>query len=247
MSEDEEEDDEDVKSRASSKKTKKHATPASASVDLTHPLKAWNEINAFDKAFRPFRDATIEKWSAKVSAATAGANLVSSAKKFKAINTSVLHQINTVLADRERLVKRTQLLRDGGAQKAIGVLPKPAAAGGKMDAQLAQYDVEIFDDGDFYQQLLKELVEARMGTLVYDPLVLGMKFAELKKLQNKKKKKQLRYHVHEKIQNFMAPEPRGTWHEEMVDELFMSLFEDVAPKQVVEEVSVPSDGLRLFG
>ncbi|KAJ3219794.1 hypothetical protein HDU67_009606 [Dinochytrium kinnereticum] len=285
-------DDDGAEEDAKGKKSKKRVNPT-AHFDLTNPFKAWEEIDAFDKAFQPFRDATIEKWSGKVSAASSGASLVSSGKKFKAINTSVLSQIKTVLMDRERLTKRTQLVRDGAnAKKALGVLPKPAefvkafekkegeeeaeAVGGKLDAQLAQYDTEIFDDGDFYQQLLKELIETRMGD-VDDPMILGMKFAELKKLQSKKKKKQvdiraskgrkLRYHVHEKIQNFMAPEPRGTWHEEMVDELFSSLFggsgrvstgangeggvaQDVQGEETEirdGEIAMPSDGLRVFG
>jgi hypothetical protein len=36
-----------------------------------------------------------------------------------------------------------------------------------------------------------------------------------------------RYHVHEKLANFMAPNPiadrENAWHDEMVDELFRSL------------------------
>jgi protein AATF/BFR2 len=38
-------------------------------------------------------------------------------------------------------------------------------------------------------------------------------------------KKISRYHVHEKIQNFMVPVPVvGGWHEEQIDELFASLL-----------------------
>lgn len=40
------------------------------------------------------------------------------------------------------------------------------------------------------------------------------------------KGRKLRYHVHEKLQNFMVPIPaqRGAWHEEQIDELFASLL-----------------------
>ncbi len=58
--------------------------------------------------------------------------------------------------------------------------------------------------------------------------------AQLRQLQSKKSKKQIdtraskgrkiRYQVQEKIQNFMAPQPVGKWHEEMAEELFASLF-----------------------
>jgi protein AATF/BFR2 len=33
-----------------------------------------------------------------------------------------------------------------------------------------------------------------------------------------------RFNVHEKIQNFMAPAPAGTWHDEMTEELYSSLL-----------------------
>lgn len=38
------------------------------------------------------------------------------------------------------------------------------------------------------------------------------------------KGRKLRYTVHEKLQNFMAPEDRGTWGERQVDELFGGLL-----------------------
>jgi protein AATF/BFR2 len=99
-----------------------------------------------------------------------------------------------------------------------------------------------------------------------------MKWAELRELQRKQRKKKkvdtkaskgrkLRYHVHEKLLNFMAPEPRGTWHESMVEELFGSLFGvklasseqtggsgDRSDEMNVDgDIVVPNDGLKLFG
>lgn len=65
-----------------------------------------------------------------------------------------------------------------------------------------------------------------------------------------------RYHVHEKLQSFMAPIPAGTWHEEMVDELFSSLLgkksslddnDDEEEQAEEEQDEVPDDGLRIFG
>lgn len=53
----------------------------------------------------------------------------------------------------------------------------------------------------------------------------------------------------------MAPIPAGTWHEEMVEELFSSLLgrkggnlddeEEVEEEEKEEEL--PDDGLRIFG
>ncbi|KAJ3025559.1 UNVERIFIED_CONTAM: hypothetical protein HDU68_007005 [Siphonaria sp. JEL0065] len=269
----------------------------------------WSQITAFDSAFDPFRDATIEKWSNKVMA-SAVAN-VNQGKKFKAINQSALTQIRAILSDKDRLVKRTRLVRSGGRDgsgRHLGhVVVAPVVAkkdndnddtedkekksqrseleiieelhekelsrkskSFATDSHLSNYDDQVFDDGDFYQQLLKELIEGRLLE-TDDPTLLSMKWAELKTLQSQTKKKKtvdtkaskgrkIRYAVHEKLANFMAPEPRGTWHDAMVDELFSSLFGGIgikgadAEENVQQEgagswgeVQIPSDGLKLFG
>jgi protein AATF/BFR2 len=73
-----------------------------------------------------------------------------------------------------------------------------------------------------------------------------------KKVDTKASKgRKLRYTVHEKIQNFMVPVPRGTWHEEQTDDLFASLFgkSGSAVQGIAPEVApaVLSDGFKLFG
>ncbi|KAJ3412207.1 hypothetical protein HDV05_001117 [Chytridiales sp. JEL 0842] len=241
------------------------------------------DISAFDSAFKPFRDATIEKWNAKVVAAAGGAAAAIQMKKLKAINTSVLTQIKTILQDRDRLVKRTRLVRDSDGPR-FGDLPTPDLTTNQdpvpptdpnalvhpsrqseaLDTHLSTHDPHIFDDTDFYQLLLKELIESRMSD-TSNPILLATKFAELRELQRKQRKKKkvdtkaskgrkIRYHVHEKLMNFMVPVPKGTWHESMVEELFGSLFghqqaEAEEGKMDVDggEIVVPNDGLKLFG
>ncbi|KAJ3357512.1 Riboflavin synthase alpha chain [Entophlyctis luteolus] len=232
--------------------------------------EVWSKIHALDSAFNTgFRNLTIEKWSNKVTASNAATAGNGNSKKFTAINLSAMAQINTVLSDKERLLKRTRLVRnsDGAKRRRLGEIQKDETLSTQkvdqdgvlvekseremieeleereqlkrrarqgVDTHLNNFDDEVFDDGDFYQQLLKELIEVRLLE-TDDPMELGMKWAELKQLQSKTKKKRdvdtkaskgrkIRYHIHEKLQNFMAPEPRGTWHEEMVTELFGSLF-----------------------
>lgn len=177
--------------------------------------------------FETFQNESIETWNAKIQLG----NGVQMQKKFKVLNQSIVSQIKTVLADRPRLIKRTQLMRSAyniiGKEKIADANPTDA------NDQVDSYDTEIFDDGDYYQQLLKELIESRMGDHE-DPVQMALKLAQLKQLQNQKSRKtvdtkaskgrKIRYQVQEKIQNFMAAEPRGTWHDEMIQELFSTLF-----------------------
>ncbi|KAI8984148.1 apoptosis antagonizing transcription factor-domain-containing protein [Mycotypha africana] len=194
--------------------------------------KLWKDISEMNDVFVPFRNSTLEKWSNKVQAAS-GARLN---KKFKAFDQNIMSQIENAMADKEGLIKRTQLQRSD--YKIIGktaqeATPTPADMDKKPDRHLNNYDVEIFDDHDFYQQQLRELIESRMVD-TDDPLAIGMRWAARKQTEQKKKKKdvnrkaskgrQLRFNVHEKLQNFMAPIPVGEWHESMIDELYSSLL-----------------------
>jgi len=64
----------------------------------------------------------------------------------------------------------------------------------------------------------------------------------------------MRYTVHEKLQNFMAVEDRGTWAERAADELFGSLFgarmglgeDDEEEVQEEQEDEGEEAGLMMF-
>ena len=50
--------------------------------------------------------------------------------------------------------------------------------GDEEDAEEDEVDAEIFDDDDFYQQLLKELID-RKSEGVTDPVLLGRQFLKI--------------------------------------------------------------------
>ncbi|KAK3015894.1 hypothetical protein RJ639_007630 [Escallonia herrerae] len=86
-------------------------------------------------------------------------------------------------------------------------------------------DPELLDDSEFYQQLLKEFFEA------FDSTSSETAFYVLRRLQTKKRKvvdrrasksRKIRYNVHEKIVNFMAPQPMDL--PPMAPKLFENLF-----------------------
>lgn len=87
---------------------------------------------------------------------------------------------------------------------------------------MKDYDEEIFDDQDFYNQLMRELID-RQTSNVLDPVELARKSIELQNLRNKTKKKvdtkaskgrKIRYNVHKQLVNFMAPIYRTKMSEE---------------------------------
>ncbi|GAA5900568.1 hypothetical protein JCM8208_000537 [Rhodotorula glutinis] len=215
------------------------------------------DLGKLETAFDPFLRTTVSKWSDKVLAASGLA--LAKDKKFKAVNQGALAQIDHALAssagaggagERERLVRRTRVRRGEGT-----VVGKPAVAaaagavddgaevslleGDKVKASAKEVDDECFDDSDFYQQLLRDVVESRMLDLddaTLTQLRHATSLARGKKVKKNvdtraSKGRKIRYHVHEKVQNFMIPIEAGTWHEEQVDELFASLLGRSFPQQ----------------
>lgn len=91
---------------------------------------------------------------------------------------------------------------------------------------------DVYDDTDFYQILLKDLVDKNMAESdVATSALGGIKWTVSKQKVKKpdldtkaSKGRKLRYHVQEKIQNFMAPEPQATWNDDQIDDLFSGLF-----------------------
>jgi protein AATF/BFR2 len=109
-----------------------------------------------------------------------------------------------------------------------------------------EHDPEVFDDDDFYHQLLRELID-RKSADVTDPIALGRHWLQIQRARAKADKKgkavdtkaskgrKVRYDVHAKLVNFMAPiYGDGAWKDEARDELFSSLFGNNRRKAAVE-------------
>ncbi|KAJ1866007.1 rRNA-processing protein bfr2 [Coemansia sp. RSA 989] len=199
----------------------------------------WKELEDLRSRFKLYRDESLEKWGNKVQISANAASL----KKFKAVNQGIMYQINQTLAAEQRLIERTQLKRVD--YKIIGKEQHKSAEHdkSKVDAHLKDTDPEIFDDTDFYQQLLRELIESRMVDSNDSAGALGTRWAAVNQRSQSKKRnvdtkaskgRRIRYHVMEKLQNFMPPIPAGTWHEDMVNELFSSLLGQKVPKSVLD-------------
>ncbi|XP_050092081.1 protein Aatf [Anopheles aquasalis] len=188
-----------------------------------------------------YRNGVLMKWHDRTKIASSVRNQKQSL--------SVLKKIEDSLINREELVRKTQLYR-GGYQR-LGRPTSdcdPSKPSGQTeekqptdhpeedDDQPAEakpvYDEEIYEDSDFYHQLLRELIEYKTNT-TDSPQEIANKLAELQKLRNKMKKnvdtkatkgRKIRYVVHKKLVNFMAPIPDYDWTDDAKDELFGSLF-----------------------
>ncbi|XP_066264917.1 protein AATF-like [Branchiostoma lanceolatum] len=212
-----EESDSEVKDKRPSRKRKHEETS-----DYPDRLQKRHKLT------QKFNLSTIEKWSEKTKLASGKYN----SKAFSSFNKSVREQIDQILGDQDRLVKRTQLKRS--SYKVLGRWADKAGEQelpAKLDPHLKEYDEEIFDDDDFYHQLLRELIERK--TTTDDPTELTKQWLEVQKLRKKVRKKvdtraskgrKIRYDVHRKLVNFMAPVHNMAMSEEGCNELFSSLF-----------------------
>ncbi|KAG9789443.1 Protein bfr2 [Exophiala dermatitidis] len=116
--------------------------------------------------------------------------------------------------------------------------------------------IGIYDDSIFYQSLLRDLIASRTAaastaaagvaadgtTIPLLPPKLHPSGSRHKKVDTKASKgRKVRYTVHEKLENFMAPEDRNTWEDAARTEFFASLLGNAAGK-VLNEPEEDEDG-----
>uniref|UniRef100_A0A804N1D3 Protein AATF n=1 Tax=Zea mays TaxID=4577 RepID=A0A804N1D3_MAIZE len=165
-----------------------------------------------------FRNTEIDKWHRKIQVTTGAAALKG---KLHAFNQNISDQVAGYMRDPSRMINRMYL-----TNSAVRVFGKDVGEPGTAEeGHIMEGDPELIDDSEFYQQLLKEFLES------CDRGASKSAFYSLKKQQVKKRKlvdrrasksRKIRYHVHEKITNFMAPEPMVL--PPMAPKLFENLF-----------------------
>ncbi|KAH1832483.1 rRNA-processing protein bfr2 [Aspergillus fumigatus] len=202
-------------------KSKKRKRPSAVSV-ATSTDSLWKRMTDLESDAVPHRRTVLDKWSLKVRGSTAalpnarGKLLGASASNQQTISAVIDAQVASETGD--RAAKRRRHSSDEG--------PEP-----------------VYDDTVFYQSLLRDLVEQRMSssdaiTNGIDTLhlqlpsrqgihpITGMRKDKVKRDVDTRasKGRKMRFDVHEKLQNFMAPEDRGTWTITAREEFFASLL-----------------------
>lgn len=177
----------------------------------------------FWKKFEPYRNATIEKWYERTRLLSGKVG-----RSFASLEQSPVKQIEHILMDEERLLRRTQTRRS--SYKILGA--GEATNDEEQKSGIGEPDEEIFDDDDFYHHLLREIIERKTSN-IDNPVALSRQWLEIQKLRKKVKRKvdtraskgrKIRYDIIPKLVNFMAPLDRSTYSEEAKTELFASLF-----------------------
>ncbi|KAJ8522765.1 hypothetical protein ONZ45_g726 [Pleurotus djamor] len=196
--------------------------------------EASQDAVVLENAVHPYQLQTLSKWSSKIQAVAPSVLLPSTRNAFSKNRQNIKSVVqlidDTLTTDREKLLNRTQTRRTKGAR--LGpTLSIPSGHTGKGSLEVVEdgdaIDTELFDDTDFYQQLLRDIIDSRGNTSATEDWLTIQKQKKAKKKVDTKasKGRKLRYEVHEKMQNFMVPVPvPGSWHDEQMDELFASLL-----------------------
>jgi len=194
-----------------------HKRKATTFESDTSTSELWSYARGQETASQNNRNQVLEKWSAKArgAATIAPRNRLNPSANVQPSITDVLN--TTISTSSDRFLKRART---------------PRSCAPYQDAQKQSYSEAVYDDADFYGVLLQSLLEQRnsdlASTINFD---VSKGYQMRREAKTKKdvdvkasKGRKLKYTVHEKLQNFMAPEDRGTWGERQAEELFGSLL-----------------------
>ncbi|OLY80119.1 Protein BFR2 [Smittium mucronatum] len=180
----------------------------------------WQSIESRNKRIKSFRDSTLTKWDTRINLLPSSL----SSKSLKAFKQSPLDQINSLLESKDRLLKRTHMSRINYSF----IVPK-------LEIGEKSY-LGIYDDTDFYQTLLHDLIDTKSQANSSKTIGSGLDAGLLKSVKNKQvdtkasKGRKIRYQVHEKLENFMAPSYLSgsstivPWTDQQVHELYSTLL-----------------------
>ncbi|XP_044744841.1 protein AATF [Coccinella septempunctata] len=163
------------------------------------------------EVYRIYRNKIIEKWYDKTRI-----------KHTESNSHTIVDQIDHILMDKSKLLKKTQLKRSDF--RIIGETEKE---------EEEQYNVNIYDDEDFYHQQLRELVEFKTSDIT-DPLQLSARWVALQNVRSKMKRKidtratkgrKLRFGAHSKMVNLGPTQDISFTTEDAKREIYRSIFQ----------------------
>ncbi|KAK5050565.1 hypothetical protein LTR84_003847 [Exophiala bonariae] len=183
------------------------------------PLKAtrstqtsdlWQHTTSLNSTILPIQRGTLDKWNTKTQP------VIDTASKPK-----LLQAGTSTHSMRLTEVLDTYLATTG-----------PTLIESSTSTSTSTSTSNFYDDNTFYQSLLRALISSRTNATStsdlsesYLPPKLHASGSRAKKVDTKASKgRKVRYTVHEKLQDFMAVEDRGTWEDAARREFFASLL-----------------------
>lgn len=188
--------------------------------------------NKYEK-LKNVRNEILNYWFEKTRFTLRGGKL--DKNSLDAFEQSTVKSIDHLLLNRLKLIQRTQLKR--GNYEIIG---KKEQDDEQINSELVEkkkkeiYDCEIFDDSDFYHQLLRELVNSLGASNLNNTTKVNPKWLKLMKERFKANKyvdtkatkaRKIRYKVHNLLINFMTPMTHlNQYDDEQHSNLIKSIF-----------------------
>lgn len=130
--------------------------------------------------YHPHLLQTLTKWSSKIQAVAPSVLLPSNRNAFSNDRQhlkNAVQLVNDHLTAHDKLLGRTQQWRGKGQRLGIEVREEPD-----------HVDTEVFDDTDFYQQLLRDVIDARGTSGANDWMVIQKQKKAKKKVDTKASK-----------------------------------------------------------
>lgn len=236
-------------------------------------------ISASHQAFKPQRRKILTRWANKTHSTTLST-------RNRLIQKPAEDSLALVLdgqlrgSNQDRLVQKTRIARSCAPLQQAAISQsnkKPTQDSAEDKAMMREYEEtsnasSVYDDADFYALLLRELIDHKKSYTKNTPnelsgstLIAATTPANLLRGNRTKranldtkasKGRKMKYTVHEKLQNFMAPIDLGSWERKQAEELFAGLLgrriaildeADIVDDVDATEENMEMQGLRLFG
>eukprot|EP01024_Parvocaulis_polyphysoides_P030886 TRINITY_DN2805_c0_g1_i2.p2 TRINITY_DN2805_c0_g1~~TRINITY_DN2805_c0_g1_i2.p2 ORF type:complete len:558 (+),score=101.62 TRINITY_DN2805_c0_g1_i2:65-1675(+) len=178
----------------------------------------WKQIVDRQDSLGAFQDQALDRWHKRA--------LLRTGKGAMRADTGELHrgisqQVELVMRNKDKVVKRARLLQNDDGQPPYLCCPSSLFP---EKSEEIKYDMETYDDTEFYQGLLKEYLEGA-GAAGSEQLI-SLQRARKKKNRSVDRKaskgRKLRYTVQEKLVNFLLPEQQEI--PQFANQLFRNLF-----------------------
>jgi protein AATF/BFR2 len=220
-------DEEKEQQTSTNELTAKDSKRMETDEDLNEYLKQKHE------KLNQVRDEILDFWFQKTRYTLKGGKL--DKNSLDSFEQSAIRSIEFALQNRLKLIRRTQLKRSKYQIFGLPNLDEEQPKSELVERKAKEiYECEIFDDSDFYHQLLRELIGNLGPSTSSSSTKVNPKWLKLMKERFKTKKnvdtkatkaRKIRYKVHDDLVNFMTPMVHlCTYNENQTNHLFRSLF-----------------------